>query len=70
MSRVRWPEPRDGKLFVAANPWPIAAAAKRAGYATDRFRESDFVEDGKVLIIDLDALNVALELPERDLYGF
>ena len=51
-----------GKLYVAANPWPLAAVAKREGLPTDRFRESDFVPDDKVYILDLDAL---CALPER-----
>ncbi len=53
-SRCDWPE--DGKVFVAANPWPLAAQAKREGLPTDRFRESDLVPDGQVLVFDLDAL--------------
>lgn len=56
----RRPEPRDGTLFVALNPWPLAAEAKRRGLATDRFRESDHVPEGKVYVIDLDALNATL----------
>ena len=54
--------PEDGKLFFAANPWPLASEAKRRGYDTDRFRESDFVPDGQVIIFDLDKL---FALPER-----
>lgn len=47
--------PREGKLFVAANPWLLAAAAKRLGYPTERFAEAD-VPDDLVYVIDLDAL--------------
>lgn len=54
--------PENGKLFVAVNPWPLAAEAKRQSYPTDRFRESDFVPDGQVVIFDLDKL---FALPER-----
>ncbi len=50
--------PDSGKLIFAANPWLLAAAAKREGYATDRFRESDLVPDGKVVVVDLDALKL------------
>lgn len=53
-------EPETGKLFFAANPWPLAAAAKREGLDTDRFRESDVVPDGQIVVVDLDAL----KLPE------
>lgn len=48
-----WPD--DGKVFVAANPWLLAALAKREGLPTDRFRESELVPDGQVLTIDLGA---------------
>lgn len=58
-----WPE--DGKVFLAANPWPLAAEAKRQGYDTDRFRESDYVPDGEVVIFDLDAF----KLPARSFVG-
>jgi hypothetical protein len=51
----------SGKRFVAANPWPLAAEAKRLGLRTDQFQESDYVPDGKVYIIDLDELT---RLPE------
>lgn len=54
--------PKDGKVFFAANPWPLAAEAKRQGYDTDRFRESDLVPDGQVIVCDLDKL---FALPER-----
>lgn len=57
MSRWRGRDvPKDGKLFVAANPWPLAAQAHREGLATDRFVESDLVPDGQVFVIDLDAV--------------
>ena len=58
-----WPEIPRGKRFIAANPWPLAAEAKRLGLPTDGFQESDYVEDGKVYIVDLDAL---MELKELD----
>lgn len=48
--------PTSGKLIVAANPWLLAAAAKREGLPTDRIRESDLVPDGKVYVVDLDAI--------------
>lgn len=62
ISATSWPE--DGKVFLAANPWPLAAAAKREGYDTDRFRESDLVPDGQVIIFDLDKFNELCALPE------
>jgi hypothetical protein len=46
--------PTEGKVILAANPWRIAAVAKREGYPTDRFFESDQVPDNKVIIIDMD----------------
>jgi hypothetical protein len=53
--------PEDGKLFVAANPWPLAAEAKRQGLPTDRFRESDLVPEDQVLVFDLDKLFAPIE---------
>lgn len=55
---ARKPLPEDGKVFLMANPWPLAAEAKRRGYETDRFRESDFVPDGQMIVCDLDALRL------------
>lgn len=55
---------RLGKRFIAANPWPLAAEAKRLGLPTDGFQESNFVADDKVYIVDLDAL---AELPPLNL---
>lgn len=63
--------PENGKLFFAANPWPLAAAAKRQGLPTDRFRESDLIPDGQVIVFDLDALKLPddytfeVDLPRR-----
>lgn len=48
--------PSEGKLFVAANPWPLAAEAQKRGYQTDRFVEGN-VPDDIVYVIDLDVLN-------------
>ncbi len=53
--------PEDGKVFLAANPWPLAAEANRRGLPIDRFFESDLVPEGQVLIVDLDKL---LALPD------
>lgn len=64
MSRWRGRDvPKDGKLFVAANPWPLAAQAHREGLATDRFVESDLVPDGQVFVVDLDAVRGVVEVP-------
>ncbi len=53
-----------GKRFIAANPWPLAAIAKDLGLRTDQFRESNYVPDDVVYVIDLDALS---ELPPLNL---
>lgn len=53
--------PKSGKLVVAANPWLLAAVAKKQGLATDVFRESDLVPDGMVCVLDLDKI---LALPD------
>ncbi len=59
------------KLFVAANPWPLAARAQSEGLPTKgRFFEADIPED-RVYVVDVDELlrglnDIALRIASRE----
>lgn len=52
---VAWQQ-LSGKAIVAANPWPIAAAAKQLSIRDVEFRELDDLPDDTAYVINLDQL--------------
>jgi hypothetical protein len=47
------------KIVVAANPWPLMALCNRRGITGIGFKESDFLTEDKVYVLDLGAMREA-----------